>query len=194
MSSNQNQFEDLIRRVRAGEAAAAAELVRKYEPAIRLAVRVHLTDRRLRRLLDSLDICQSVLATFFVRAAAGQFDIDQPQRLLNLLVTIARNKLSRHARHQRAGRRDQRRLRTDPIEQLDLPARESAPEQVCAHRELLHEVRRRLSPEERQLADQRAGGLSWSEIATAWGASPDSLRMRLTRALDRVAEELHLDE
>jgi RNA polymerase sigma-70 factor (ECF subfamily) len=194
MSSSQSQFEDLIRRVRAGEAAAAAELVRRYEPAIRLAVRVRLTDHRLRRLLDSVDICQSVLATFFVRAAAGQFDLDQPQRLLNLLVTIARNKLTRHARQQRAARRDQRRLRTDPIEQLDLPGREPSPERVFASRELLHEVRRRLSPEERQLADQRAGGLSWSEIASTCGASPDCLRMRLARALDRVAEELHLDE
>src|SRR5262249_31237363 len=50
-----------LRRVRAGERAAAAELVRRYEPQIRLEVRLRLRDRRLRRLFDSTDICQSVL-------------------------------------------------------------------------------------------------------------------------------------
>ena len=70
-------FTDLIQRVRAGDEKAATELVRRYEPAIRVAVRVRLTDPGLRRFLDSMDICQSVLANFFVRAAAGQFDLDK---------------------------------------------------------------------------------------------------------------------
>src|SRR5262245_46654856 len=39
-------FADLMRRVRAGDAAAAASLVRTYEPAIRRAVRVRLEDTR----------------------------------------------------------------------------------------------------------------------------------------------------
>src|SRR5206468_2113644 len=52
-------FADLIRRVRQRDEQAAAELVRRYEPAIRVAVRVRLTDPRLRRVVDSMDICQS---------------------------------------------------------------------------------------------------------------------------------------
>jgi len=64
-------FAEFIRRVRAGDERAAAELVERYEPAIRRAVRVRLRDPRLRRLIESVDICQSVLATFFVRAALG---------------------------------------------------------------------------------------------------------------------------
>ena len=56
--SEANAFRDLIARVRAGDAAAAAELVRLYEPAIRRAVRVRLVDARLERLLDSMDVCQ----------------------------------------------------------------------------------------------------------------------------------------
>src|SRR5262245_23610315 len=53
-------FDELMRRVRAGDEQAAADLVRRYEPAIRRAVRVRLRDPQLRRLLDSIDICQSV--------------------------------------------------------------------------------------------------------------------------------------
>src|SRR5919198_6288365 len=92
----------LISRVRAGDAAAAAELVRRYEPVIRSRIRVWLRmqDRRLRRVFDSMDVCQSVLASFFVRAAAGQYDLEEPRDLLKLLVKMARNKLAMRARHE----------------------------------------------------------------------------------------------
>ena len=56
-------FQVLLRRVRAGDEQAARELVRRYEPAIRRAARIRLVDTRLNRLLDSMDICQSVLAS-----------------------------------------------------------------------------------------------------------------------------------
>ena len=46
---DETSFHDLIQRVRRGDEAAAAELVRRYEPAIRRAARVHLLDPRLRR-------------------------------------------------------------------------------------------------------------------------------------------------
>ena len=75
-------FVELIRRVRAGDEQASAELVRLYEPAIRVAVRARLTDPRLRRLLDSTDVCQSVLGNFFGRAASGQFEIKDPKQLV----------------------------------------------------------------------------------------------------------------
>src|SRR6516164_3751579 len=90
-------FAELIRRVRARDADAAAEVVRRYEPEIRRAVRVRLTDPGLRRVLDSMDICQSVLGNFFVRAAAGQFDLDRPEQLIKLLARMARNRLTNEA-------------------------------------------------------------------------------------------------
>ena len=84
----QSQFRDLIRRVRERDQEAAGELVRRYERAIRRVVRIHLRDDRLRRVLDSMDICQSVLASFFVRAALGQYGLDSPEQLLRLLTSI----------------------------------------------------------------------------------------------------------
>ena len=61
-----DDFVELIRRVRAGDEQASALLVHRYEPAIRIAVRARLTDPKLRRVLDSMDICQSVLGNFFI--------------------------------------------------------------------------------------------------------------------------------
>jgi hypothetical protein len=63
-----------------------------------------------------------------------------------------------------------------------------------AARDLLQEFRKRLSEEERALADQRARGREWAEIAAERGGSPEALRKQLARALDRVAQELGLEE
>ena len=62
---------ELIGRVRDGDARAAEELVRRYEPLIRREVRFRLHDSRLRRVFDSMDVCQPVLASFFLISAAS---------------------------------------------------------------------------------------------------------------------------
>jgi RNA polymerase sigma-70 factor (ECF subfamily) len=189
--AEETSFRDLIRRVRAGDGAAAAELVRRYEPTLRRLVRARLTDPRLRRLLDSMDVCQSVLASFFVRAASGQYRLDQPRQLLNLLAAMARNKLAKQAARQGAARRDYRRQQCATDEALFDPG--PGPGAVAADRDLLEEVRRRLSADEQQLAERRAQGRTWAEIAAEVGGQEDLLRLKFTRALDRVAQELDLD-
>src|SRR6516162_1061263 len=98
-------FADFIRRIRAGDDRAARELVERYEPVIRREVRLRLRDERLSSRFDWTDICQSVLASFFVRAAAGQYDLEQPGELLRLLVIMTRNKLTQQVRRHRADRR-----------------------------------------------------------------------------------------
>jgi RNA polymerase sigma-70 factor (ECF subfamily) len=193
--SASNSFAQLMSRVRAGEPDAAAELVRAYEPEVRRAIRAWLTDPGLARVLDSMDICQSVLANFFVRAAAGQFELDRPEQLLGLLVQMARNKLRDQARRLHAARRDQRRLHPNGTEALNVVKDDQpTPSQVVAERDLLRCLLERLSPRDRNLAKQRAEGRSWVEIGTALGIAADTVRVRLQRAIDRVARDLHLDE
>ena len=106
-----NSFLELIGRVRAGDQSAAIELVRRYEPAIRRVVRLQMRDPGLRRILDSMDVCQSVLASFFLRAATGQYDLNQPAQLLRLLAVMARNKVASQARTSYVTRRDRPVLR-----------------------------------------------------------------------------------
>jgi RNA polymerase sigma-70 factor (ECF subfamily) len=192
--SDDSDFDALIQRLRRGDQDAAAELVRRYEPAIRRAVRFRLVDTRLGAMLDSMDICQSVLASFFVRATAGQYDLDQPEQLLKLLVTMARNKLAGQARRQQAERRDYRRLTPVADHARELVAEGVSPSRQVAAQDLLQEVYRRLSPEERRLAELRNQGADWAAIAAEVGGSPVALRKRLSRALDRVTRELGLDD
>lgn len=193
MSEQPNSFAALIRQVRAGDDAAAVKLLQKYEPAIRRVIRVRMTDPKLRRLVDSADICQSVFANFFVRAASGQFDLDSSRQLLNLLATMAQNKLRDLVRREQAGRRDHR-LRQGDAELAALADDAASPSRIVAARELLQQLRAGLSDEERALADQRAHGLGWPEIAAKLGGNADALRMKLSRAIDRVAGQLGLHE
>ncbi len=187
-------FPALLQRVRAGDAEAAAELVHAYEPEIRRAIRVRLTDPRLRRTLDSMDVCQSVLANFFVRAAAGQFDLREPKDLLKLLVTMARNKILDRTRQEQAERRDGRRTQASPDTLAAVADGGETPSQIVSGREMLEVMRARMTPEERDLAEQRVAGRDWAQIAAARGGSPEALRKRYERAIDRLTRELGLDE
>jgi RNA polymerase sigma-70 factor (ECF subfamily) len=186
-------FPELVRRVRAGDEAAALDLVRRYEPAVRRIVRLRLRDPRLRRVLDSMDICQSVMASFFSRAAAGQYDIDRPGQLLRLLAVMARNKLASQARAAYVARRELPPAGAEATGAAAL-AREPEPDCQADWKDLLHEVRRRLSVEERRLADRRAERQEWTEIAAEVGGSPEALRKQLARALARVSHQLGLEE
>jgi RNA polymerase sigma-70 factor (ECF subfamily) len=191
--SGDETFTEFVRRIRAGDEQAAAELVRRYEPLIRREIRLHLEDRRLCRLFDSMDVCQSVLASFFVRTAAGQYDLERPEQLLKLLVTMARNKLASAARSQHRQRRDNRRAAGSP-EDLEQVADEGpSPSDQVAGKELLDRLRQVLSDEERQLADLRAQGLAWGDIADQLGGTAQARRMQLARAVERVAQELGLE-
>jgi DNA-directed RNA polymerase specialized sigma24 family protein len=184
-------FEEFIRRIRAGDEQAAVELVRQYEPAIRMEVRLHMHDPSLRRVFDSLDVCQSVLGSFFVRVAAGQYDLNEPRQLLRLLVAMARNKVLFQVRKQHFQRRDTRRTSAAAVETV---ARGENPEQIVVGKELLGAFRQRLSEEELQLADLRTAGAQWGEIAAKLGGTAQGRRKQLTRAVDRVARQLGLDE
>lgn len=191
---DETTFSTFIRRIRSGDEQATAELVKRYEPEIRREVRLRLRDPRLRRDFDSMDICQSVLASFFVRAALGQYELDRPEQLLRLLVTMARNKLIYQVRRQRRQRRDNRLVDEAGQEKLQTVAAGNSPSDVVAHREILQKVRERLSEEERSIADLRGQGREWAEVAARMGGTPEGRRKQLARAIERVADELGLDE
>src|SRR5262245_17975528 len=182
-------FAQWIARIRAGDPAAAEELVRRYERAVRVADRMRLTDPALRRQFDTEDVCQSVLRSFFVRAAAGQFDLNDPNDLVGLLVRMAQNKFGELARFHRRQRRDVR-AAADELPEVTQPG----PERHVEARDALGALLGRLGPGERELAQRRAVGQTWADIAADLGGTPQGHRMRLSRAIDRIAPELGLDD
>lgn len=192
--SDEETFQSLIRRARKGEADAAAELVRTYESDLRILARVKLNDPRLRRVCDSMDICQSVLGNFFVRVSAGQFDLESPDQLLKLLSTMIRNKVTDVARRQTAERRNQGRILATPVDEFDLHGANDTPSQIVSAREMAEAAQQKFAPDERTIVQRRADGQNWDDIARELGGTPEALRKKMTRAMDRVAKELGLDD
>jgi RNA polymerase sigma-70 factor (ECF subfamily) len=190
----ENSFLTFLNRVRAGDQQAAAELVQLYEPQIRREVRLRLRDPRLRRNFDSVDICQSVLASFFVRASLGQYELDSPEHLIKLLVTMTRNKLVGQVRKQQAEGRDNREPTAEGHERLNSVPGGATPSCLVAGQELIQEFHKRMSPEEWQIAERRNLGRNWEQIAEELGGTAESRRKQLARAVNRVAGELGLDE
>ena len=190
--AEESSFEQLLLQVRSGDQQAAAELLRVYEPYIRRMVRMRLTDSSLRRQFDSTDFCQSVMGDFFVRFALGQFDLQSPGQLISLLAKMTQNKVIDHARRQQAARRDVRRLQSDGVDEGAIAGTDPTPSRVASAKELLEMVRARLTESDRYLADERASGRGWQELADELGEKADALRMRLSRALDRVGAEVGL--
>lgn len=187
-------FLELIQRIRAGDETAALELHATYADQLQRIVRVRLTQPALRRQFDSLDICQSVFADFFVRTALGQYDLKSPTELLKLLATMARHRLIHHAEKQRAARRDIRRVEAGAVEDFALPGGGGTPSQIVSARELLQECQERLTAEERALLEERRSGRGWDEIAAAIGKSAEAVRKQYERAIKRVSGELGIEE
>jgi RNA polymerase sigma factor (sigma-70 family) len=191
-----DSFGQLLDRVRQGDAEAAVELVRSFESDIRVAVRTRLSDPSLRRQFDSMDICQSVLASFFLRAAAGQYDLNAPGQLVALLVRMAHNKLAMHARGLYRQRRDIRRTAEGEsgAAAIDFqPARTPTPGQLAADRDLIARAYELMDVEARQIADLRVQGDNWIEIAKTLGGTAEGRRKQFTRAMDRIAEQLDVE-
>jgi RNA polymerase sigma factor (sigma-70 family) len=191
--SDKSEFHSLMAGVRAGCPRAAEQLFREYEARVRRQVRTRLRDRRLSRLIDDADVCQSVLGCFFLRARLGEYDLDDPEDLIRLLTGMVRNQLAHWIRWLSAQRRDFRRA-THLAAAVAVPTPSPTPSQRVADAELLCEVRARLNEEERLVADLRGAGQSWAEITRELGGKGDARRMQLRRAASRVARELELQE
>ncbi len=188
----ESDFERFLDAVRRGDRQAADELARRLEPYLRRVVHLRLTNRKLRQVLDSMDICQSILGVFFAKADSRWLQIKTERELQHLLVKMAINRLRSRARH------EQRRLASIP-EGWERQDEAPGPSQVAAEHDLHEALRSRLTAEELWLFEQnRVHGRTWEEIArdptdrpaTLRNAGNDALRIRLARGLARVQREL----
>ena len=108
---------------------------------------------------------------------------------------MTRNKLAGQVKGHGAARRDFRRVTAAQADRdvserhrrRGIAGHDPTPSRDLAARELLEEALRRLSPEEKRILDCREQGGQWAQIAAELGSSPEAIRKRLARAVDRVA-------
>jgi hypothetical protein len=194
-ATTKEEYVEFIRRIRLGDEQAAEEVVRRYEPEIRMEIRgwLRLRNPGLKRVFDSMDICQSVMGSSFARTAVGDFDLDEPPQLISLLVGMARKKVAEQARYHQRLRRNIRRIGDGAVENSPVPAAEPTPSRTASGRKLLQKLREHLTDDERKIAELRARGTDWPGVAAELGGSADGRRKQLARAVVRIEQELGLD-
>ena len=187
-------FPELLQRACAQDETAATELVQIYEPELLRYVRFRLTDPTVRRFIDSLDVCQSVLATFFIHLRAGTLRElpTAPRQLAGMLAAMAKNKVVDKVRKSQAERRGGGRAVIDGADPSTHPAPGLSPDDLVAGRELIATVRGRLAAFEREVLDRWLAGDDWPTIAAALGVSSEAVRKRFKRAVDGAALDLGL--
>jgi len=183
-------FIKLIRLVESGSEEAATDLITRYGPSLRRIARIRLHGSEIRRILDSQDIYQSVMAIFFQRIQTGRFELETPEDLIRLVSTMIRNRVTDKIRRHHAQRRDLRRNLSVEDESIAVVDMEDSPSVLVSREELIMRFREVLTEQERLLLDERARGYTWQELAERLSATPDQLRKQLSRALEKVARQL----
>jgi RNA polymerase sigma factor (sigma-70 family) len=173
----------LLERLSAGDATAAEEAVRDYEPYLRLVIRRHLSGN-LRAKFDSADVVQSVWVHVLQAMRRGAWQLIDQTSLRALLVTIARRRLVSRYRHHRAAL-DREQPGGADLEGLPAP-RQARPSEIAQANELWDRLLALCPPANHALLHLRRQGLSLNEIAARTGTHEGSVR----RVLRRLAREL----
>jgi RNA polymerase sigma-70 factor (ECF subfamily) len=175
----------LLEKLSAGDLDAAQEVFRDYEPYLRKVVRHHLPER-LRPKFDSVDVVQSVWATFLRDFRESGRRFASADHLRNFLVLVTRHRLTdRIRRHHRALEHEEPLAGTAP-EDLP-PSREPRPSQLAQAEELWQRMLALCPPEYHEVLQLKRQGLSLDEIAAQTGLHEGSVRRILRKLAGRLA-------
>ena len=193
MQSANGDFPELVARVRRGDETAVAELVRRYEPEVRRVAHARIGPM-LRPLLDSMDLVQSIHRSLLLGLRQGRFDVNSPENLIALAVTLVQRKVARHWR----------RLQSQPgiangsagSESIlsRLPGKDEDPARIAEQDEQVRRILDSLPELDRRLIELRLQGCTTAEAARALDISPDVLRVRLQRLRARLRDSSTLKE
>ena len=186
--------EDLVRRVRAGDEAAARLLFERHLPALRANVRARLPAALRGKVAESDVIQEAWLAAYL---DVGRFEDRGDGSFGRWLRGIVQHKIREEAnRHLGAAKRDARRaarLLTDEARSIPSPD-EPSPSEVAMAGESAAELRSVIE----SLSEDHAAvlrlvyldGLTLAQAGERMGRSADAVRKRYGRALTRLAEKM----
>ena len=190
--SDASPAQELLARLRAGDEQAAAEVFGRFAHRLVGLARQQLP-KALRGKEDPEDAVQSALKSFYMRYAAGQYELTSWDDLWGLLTRITAHKCGHRLARFQAARRDVRREVSAPAADdsnrpWEILAREPTPEQALLLAELLEELHRPLGERDRAILTLRLQG---EEVATICAQLQCSERT-VFRVLGRIRSKLEL--
>jgi RNA polymerase sigma factor (sigma-70 family) len=177
------ELKEFLSRLRSGDRHAVEELLRELDPFLRRAIRLRLLDGRLRRVLDTTDIYQSLLKDFLSQKEREEPPESSAGGLCAYLAAAVRHKIQTRLRKER-------RHAGSLADGWEAVSPEPGANRQVEEEDFRQVVRDRLSAQNRPLFDLKTQGNTWAEIAEQLGARSDTLRMRLRRAVVTALGEL----
>ena len=169
----------------AGDSPAQRQAWEELTRLLRMYVSAVMTEED-RSVEESMDVVNSIVESFVSEARDGRIRFESEGQLKRYLKGAARNKLHDHARRRTALKRGGR-AKSIPIGadssrgEIDPANPQSADMLVLDREDFIESMRRRLSEFDRSLWSLRLQGADWSEIALAFGVTPDAARKRVER-------------
>ena len=173
---------EIIARVRTGEVEAYAELVRAHQAAI-----LRLCASLLSHAADAEDAAQEIFLKAYDALGSFRQDAAFSTWLYRIATNHCRDLLRQRARQRAESLDALLEAAGDAAEMLFAPAQD--PRSAMQTRDLIEQVLRRLSPDERLLLTLReAQGLSYQELAAVLDCSLDAVKARLHRAREALLQ------
>ena len=177
----------LFKRAQQGDESALAHLLERYGDVLRRAAE-GLLGPALRAHLDAADLVQSVHCILLVSLRAHKLELDSPERLLGLALTLIRRRVARRWRHlkQQAGVTDTAAATAEAVPDRDEAADPTRKLQITDEVERLFRI---LDESDRHLLELRLQGYSTADVARHLGVDARVLRVHLGRLRKRLREE-----
>jgi len=184
-----------VERFRNGDEVAAREFWEQYGPLLQQVAANHMGSR-LRMRIGPEDVVQSACRTFFRRAQAGQFQLDDGESLWRLLCVLTLTKVREQARyHTRQKRSMNRETHTntgndDSTVSPPLPDRSPSANVAVEFADQFEQLLGLLDGEERAIVDLKLQELTHDQVAERLGTSERTVRRVFKRVQSKLARTL----
>lgn len=167
---NDAVLHSLVEKLRGGDAQAAEELLKQYEPILRVIVRRQLS-APLRRKFDSVDIVQSVWADVFDGFRQDRWEFSDTAHLRAFLIRTVRNRLINRSRQQKTEL-----FQPDCLLEEQSDGALGTPSEEIKANELWDRMMSLCPTQHQEVLRLRRQGHSIEEIAERTGLHPGSVR------------------
>jgi RNA polymerase sigma-70 factor (ECF subfamily) len=182
----------LVERVKAGDADAISDFVRRFESEVRAMVRGRLP-QALRSQFDSMDFVQAIWESVLIKDGQDMAQFTNEQHVRAFLAGVARNKV--YAEHRKRTRTRRYNLkREEPLyvrrgnreQPRELQSPDPTPSQDAQVRDRYAQIVAGRSAKEVEVIELRRQGLTFDEIAERTGIGERSVR----RIIDSIRERM----
>jgi RNA polymerase sigma-70 factor (ECF subfamily) len=178
----------VLEKLCSGDAEAAEQIFRAYEPILRSVVRRQLGPD-LRAKFDSVDVVQSVWADLLQGFREAGWSFPDAQHLQAFLIKATHNRFIDRARQQRSAFQHEVPAVAAELDRT-VASRQPRPSEIVQAEELWEQLLSRCLPVHREMLLLKRQGLSVPEIAARTGWHEDSIR----RILRNLASQLALEK